>query len=263
MDKIILYVVVIVFSNTVGAISGMGGGVIIKPVLDALSHDPLVAINFYSSFAVFVMSIVSTIKNAKKNIKINWGEVLYLSIGSLFGGKLGDWLFMFLKNALNNDKIVNLIQIIIVVISLVLALVFSKNSGWHFSKRATTILFLLSGVFLGTLSTFLGIGGGPINVALLIFIFNFDAKRAAVYSIASIFFSQFMKLSSLTPIIHKLPIDLHLLPVIMIAAIVGGYVGSTISGKVSNRFVLNLYKVVVVFVIGLNIYNGLVILNIF
>jgi len=262
MDKIILYVLVIVFSNTVGAISGMGGGVIIKPVLDAVSHDPLVAINFYSSFAVFVMSIVSTIKNTKKNIDMNWGEVLYLSMGSLFGGKLGDWLFMFLKNMLNNDKMLNLVQIIVVVISLILALMFSKNSGWKFSKRTSTILFLLSGVFLGTLSTFLGIGGGPINVALLIFIFNFDAKKAAIYSIASIFFSQFMKLSSLVPVLHKLPIDLHLLPFIMVSAIVGGYLGSTISAKASNKFVLNLYKVVVVFVIGLNIYNGLIILNI-
>jgi len=262
MDKFILYALVIVFSNTVGAISGMGGGVIIKPVLDAVSHDPLVAINFYSSFAVFTMSIVSTLKNAKKNINLNWSEVLYLSMGSLFGGKLGDWLFMYLKSLLNNDKMVNLIQIIVVVISLILALLFSKKSGWVFSKRLKTILFLLSGVFLGTLSTFLGIGGGPINVALLIFIFNFDAKKAAVYSIASIFFSQFMKLSSLTPVLYKLPIDLHLLPIIMVAAIVGGYLGSTISSKVTNKFVLNLYKIVVIFVIGLNIYNGLVIINV-
>ncbi|MFC6177602.1 sulfite exporter TauE/SafE family protein [Companilactobacillus huachuanensis] len=262
MNKIILYVLVIVFSNTVGAISGMGGGVIIKPVLDALSHDPLVAINFYSSFAVFVMSIVSTIKNTKQNIDFNWGEVLYLSMGSLFGGKLGDWLFMLLQGVLNNDQRLNLIQIIVVVVSLVLALLFAKKSGWQFSKRMTTILFILSGVFLGTLSTFLGIGGGPINVALLIFLFNFDAKNAAIYSIASIFFSQFMKLSSLVPVLHKLPIDLHLLPFIMISAIVGGYLGSTISAKVSNKFVLGLYKVVVIFVIGLNVYNGLVILNI-
>lgn len=262
MAKIILYTLIIFFSNTIGAISGMGGGVIIKPVLDSLSNDPLVAINFYSSFAVFVMAIVSTLKNAKKEINIDWMEVLYLSIGSLFGGKLGDWLFMFLSQTLKNDKLVNLIQIIIVVMSLILALLYSKNSGWKFNLRTKNILFLLSGVFLGTLSTFLGIGGGPINVALLIFLFNFDAKRAAIYSIASILFSQLMKLLSLVPSLDKLPIDLHLLPFIMIAAILGGYVGSTISGHASNKLVLNLYRIVVVFVIVLNIYNGLVIVKI-
>ncbi|WP_162261205.1 sulfite exporter TauE/SafE family protein [Companilactobacillus kimchiensis] len=263
MGKIILYVLVIIFSNTIGAISGMGGGVIIKPVLDALSNEPLVAINFYSSLAVFVMSIVSTLKNARKEtIDINWIEILYLSIGSLFGGKLGDWLFMTLASVIKNDSKVNLIQIIIVVISLILALFYSKKSGLQFDSKKRAVLFLLSGVFLGTLSTFLGIGGGPINVALLIFLFNFDAKKSAVYSIASIFFSQFMKLASMTPKLSSLPLDLKLVPFIIVSAILGGYIGSTISGTVSNKFVLKLYRIVVIFVIGLNIYNGLVILNI-
>lgn len=262
MEKIIIYMVIIISSNTIGAISGMGGGVIIKPILDAFSTDPLVAINFYSSFAVFIMSIVSTLKNTKgNNVKISWTEILYLSGGSLFGGKLGDWLFMFLKAELKNDAAVNLIQIVIVILSLLLALIYSQNSGWVFSKQTKTSLFLLSGVFLGTLSTFLGIGGGPINVDLLIFVFNFDAKKAAIYSIASIFFSQFMKLVSLVPSIHKLPIDLHLLPFILISALIGGYLGSTISSRVSNKFVLWLYKLVVVFVIGLNVYNGVMIIG--
>lgn len=122
---------------------------------------------------------------------------------------------------------------------------------------------MISGVFLGALSTFLGIGGGPINVALLIYLFNFDAKKSAIYSIATIFFSQFMKLVSLVPMLSQLPIKINLLPFILISAIIGGYLGSVISSKVTNKTVLILYKVIVVFVIGLNIYNGLVILNIF
>lgn len=264
MEKIILYVFVIIFSNTVGAISGMGGGVIIKPVLDTLSNEPLLAINFYSSLAVFVMSIVSTVKNTrKKDVNVNWLEILYLSIGSMFGGKFGDWIFMYLNNLLKNDNTVNLIQIVIVVISLILALMYSRTSGLQFNTKKKTILFLFSGVFLGTLSTFLGIGGGPINVALLIFLFNFDAKKSAIYSIASIFFSQFIKLASVVPNIRLLPLDLRLIPFIIVSAIIGGYLGSSISTRVSNKFVLNLYRIVVIFVIGLNIYNGLVIINIF
>lgn len=42
------YFIIIVFANTVGAISGMGGGVIIKPLLDFMGKSPLSAINFYS-----------------------------------------------------------------------------------------------------------------------------------------------------------------------------------------------------------------------
>lgn len=260
MEKVILYMLIIFFSNTIGAISGMGGGVIIKPILDALSSDSLVAINFYSSFAVFIMSIVSTIKSTRKSVKVSWKETIYLSIGSLIGGKFGDLIFMYLKNKYQNEGMLNLIQIIIVVISLITALVFSKKSNFVFNKNIYSSLFVISGIFLGTLSTFLGIGGGPINVALLIFLFNFDVKKATAYSIVSIFFSQLMKLISSSSILKTSIVNLSILPWIAIAAILGGYIGSTISTKISDKSVLTLYKTIVVFVIGLNIFNGLTLL---
>ena len=45
--KVILYVVVILLANTIGAISGMGGGVIIKPALQIFNWDSVLTINFY------------------------------------------------------------------------------------------------------------------------------------------------------------------------------------------------------------------------
>ena len=58
--KVILYVVVILLANTIGAISGMGGGVIIKPALQIFNWDSVLTINFYSSVAVFTMAVSST-----------------------------------------------------------------------------------------------------------------------------------------------------------------------------------------------------------
>ena len=55
---------------------------------------------------------------------------------------------------------------------------------------------VLVGVFLGVCSSFLGIGGGPINVALIIYLFGYDTKSATVCSIVTILFSQISKLSS-------------------------------------------------------------------
>ena len=43
----VLYFLIIVVANAVGSVSGMGGGVIIKPVLDFVGHDSVVAISFY------------------------------------------------------------------------------------------------------------------------------------------------------------------------------------------------------------------------
>ncbi|KRM23665.1 sulfite exporter TauE/SafE family protein [Latilactobacillus graminis] len=257
MGKIVLYVMIILFSNTIGAISGMGGGVIIKPVLDLLSGDPLVAINFYSSFAVFIMSIVSTGKGLKRGVRIDWHEALFLSAGSIIGGKLGDGGFILLSKILQNDHSLNLIQIIIVVIALVLALLFSKSGGFHFNKQITYFLFVLSGLALGMLSTFLGIGGGPINVAVIIYLFGFEPKKAAFYSIISIFFSQLIKLLTNLSHVSDLGLNVSLLPGIAIAAIIGGYLGAVISCRLTNRTVLSIYRAVVVCVIGLNVYNGI------
>ncbi len=57
----LIYFVVIVLANTVGAISGMGGGVLIKPILDLIGVHSVAGISFYSTVAVFTMSIVSTV----------------------------------------------------------------------------------------------------------------------------------------------------------------------------------------------------------
>jgi len=73
-----IYFTVILLSNTIGAISGMGGGVIIKPVLDLINFHSLTSIAFYSSIAVFTMSIFSTYKQYKNGIQINWKNGLFL-----------------------------------------------------------------------------------------------------------------------------------------------------------------------------------------
>ncbi len=61
-SQLLIYPIVILIANTIGAISGMGGGVIIKPALQIFDLDSVLIINFYSSVAVFTMSITSTLK---------------------------------------------------------------------------------------------------------------------------------------------------------------------------------------------------------
>ncbi|ETY72981.1 hypothetical protein LFAB_14365 [Lactiplantibacillus fabifermentans T30PCM01] len=260
MGKIGLYFIIIFFANTIGAVSGMGGGVIIKPLLDAFSGDRLATIGFYSSLAVFVMAIVSTAKNMSKPATkklLDWTEVTCFAVGSLMGGSLGDFVFNAFRRWLLNEPLVNLIQIGVLVIILVISLIMSKPGKYEFGKIVRQLLFVVSGIFLGALSTFLGIGGGPINVALLIYVFSFSSKKAVLYSIVCIFFSQLMKLLVNLPFINGLGLSISIVVTIMIAAILGGYTGATITNKISDRQVLIFYKLVVIFVIGLNIFNGM------
>ncbi len=234
----------------------MGGGVIIKPALDAIGASTLLAINFYSSFAVFIMSLVSTYKQAKNGIQIQWGEALRLAVGSVIGGILGNWLLVALTRWLPNEHTVNLIQIVLLIITLVLALIFTRPLNLQFTPQLRLWLLFLSGIGLGAIATLLGIGGGPINVALLIAVFSFRPKTATTYSIITIFFSQLAKIASSVPMIHSIQISGIVLLFIGVAAVCGGYFGAVLSSKISSKRVLLLYRVTVLGVLVLNVVNG-------
>lgn len=251
-----IYFVVIILANTAGAISGMGGGVIIKPVLDTLGFHSLAAISFYSSVAVFTMAIVSTLKQFRNGLSLKISVALLVSVGSVVGGVLGNTVFEELLNFFSEEKYVQLIQICLTIMTLLFAYLYTtywanktlqlSNSGWY----------VLIGLFLGFISTLLGIGGGPINVALLMLCFGIPIKEATVYSIITIFFSQAAKLVTISQLTGFDRFDLSLLLYVISAAIIGGFVGATISGKVSSKRITQIYQVVIILVLLLNLWNG-------
>ena len=70
----LIYAFVILVATTLGAFVGLGGGVIIKPVLDFIGAEPRMQVDFLSAAAVFTMSVVSTGKSIKNKVfcPFNW-----------------------------------------------------------------------------------------------------------------------------------------------------------------------------------------------
>lgn len=248
------YFIIIVFANTVGAISGMGGGVIIKPLLDFMGKSPLSAINFYSSLAVFVMALVSTRRQVKNGVRLNARFAGLLSLGSVLGGFLGDLSFRVLSGWLPIER-VNVVQIVLTLVSLVLALIYTRPGHFSWPDRWLPGIYIFSGALLGWLATLMGIGGGPINVAFLIYFFDIAIKDATVYSIVIILFSQITKLGFSLPHFGQDHISWIILPVVVLAAIFGGTFGAQLSKRVADRAVLLIYRVVVSAVLVLNVVN--------
>ncbi|WP_430601851.1 hypothetical protein IGJ02_001965 [Enterococcus sp. DIV0724b] len=253
MGIYLIYFIIVLLSNTVGAISGMGGGVIIKPMLDAVGYHSLQQIVLYSSIAVFTMSISSTIKQVKSGTKINIKEIMYLSVGAIVGGYVGNnVLDSLLKH--NEDSHVLALQIFITIITLGLSLIYVNMKQFHFYCRKS-LSFLLAGLFLGTISALLGIGGGPINVALLTLCFGFSIKQATVYSIATIFFAQSTQLLTSFSKGDFYLLDIRFLAIILPAALLGGYLGGTFNKNLSEKSVSYLYSGTIIIVLLLNVYN--------
>jgi len=256
MEIGIIYAIIIIIASTVGAISGMSGGVIMRPAFDAINyyHHDVASISFYASAAVFIMAIVSTWKRFKKGMDIRMDLSIYVSIGSIVGGMLGniklEWLL-----SLFNDRTVNLIQIVLSVITLAFALFYSFGLLKSYKVKNMFVVFL-TGVILGLLASLLGIGGGPINVAAFMLLFGMSMKDAAGYSIITIFFAQTSRLITTSFTSGFEVFDLNILWWILPAAAIGGFIGALLGVLMSEKAVRLVFKLVLVGVISLNVYNG-------
>ena len=56
--QFVLYFLICLVATTVGAISGVGGGVVIKPVFDAMSGMDVSQISFLSGCTVLALSLI-------------------------------------------------------------------------------------------------------------------------------------------------------------------------------------------------------------
>ena len=76
----ILYFLIAIGATTVGSLTGMGGGVIIKPLMDVLHHFDVETIGVLSSITVFSMSIVSIGKQILAKTQIPFQIAITLSV---------------------------------------------------------------------------------------------------------------------------------------------------------------------------------------
>ena len=122
-------------------------------------------------------------------------------------------------------------------------------------KVKNPICIILVGLALGFIASFLGVGGGPINVAFLALFFSMTVKEAAVYSVGTIFFSQLSKLITLG-VTHEF--DIVTLIVAIICAVVGGLLGAKMNKKGNEKVIKTVFTTVVAAIAVVNFYNAVV-----
>lgn len=251
---IIVFVFVVLSASIVGSISGIGGGVIIKPVMDAIFDLTTTQISFLNGTTVLTMTAVSLIKG-RSELKIN-PQILMLSIGGAIGGILGKQLFRIIKENTANEFYLGFIQNIFMVLITLIVFIYVLNKAKITTKEFKSLFFSLAvGLFLGLISAFLGIGGGPINIMILSYLFSFDTKDAALMSLFIIFFSQIFSLVT-SFITRTIPsFDLSLLFIMMFCAVIGSLVGRKISQKMDDKAVDRLFLCLMILIISLSLFN--------
>ena len=125
---LILYGFVVFLATLLGSFVGLGGGVIIKPVLDVINAHSLTEISFFSSCAVFAMSITSTTRHIIKKTPIKPSIVLLVALGSVGGGLLGNYLFNYALSVSSTPNTVRGIQSAILAVFLVCVIIFVSGN---------------------------------------------------------------------------------------------------------------------------------------
>lgn len=258
---ILSYAIIVLIATTIGAIAGLGGGVIIKPLFDFLGYHDSQTIGVLAAFAVFTMSIISMYKHKDKLFELDFKIITFISLGSFMGGLTGETVLNLVCMMAKNDVLVTLIQSILlfVVLLVIILYTFLKTKIKTF-KINNGLLIFLTGIFLGTVSVFLGIGGGPLNIILLSFLFSLDIKKSVIYSICTVFFAQLSKLTQVYLQTQFRGYDLKLVIYICCFAIVGGYLGTRFHQKMSNIAIEKIYLLTLCFLLiitSINIANSL------
>lgn len=256
--EFLIIILVCFFSSVVGAICGIGGGVIIKPVLDATGVMAVTTVSFLSGCTVLSMSIVSLYKNLKAKHDFEFDKLFatVLALGGVVGGLTGKELYQSILNHLTDSSKVGAIQAFVLMLVTAGTLIYTiLKEKIHTKKVESKAVIFVIGVILGIMSSFLGIGGGPINLVVLFFFFSMTTKQAAMYSIYVIMFSQISSLVS-TVIKRNVPAFAPAVLLIMVACgILGGLVGSKINKKIDNKTVDKLFMGLMGLIICINIYN--------
>jgi uncharacterized membrane protein YfcA len=242
-------------SSVIGAISGIGGGIIIKPVMDLASPFGIETNNFLAGSTVFAMACVSLFKRRSEWVNCKntrWGTAL--ALGSAIGGIAGKKIFSSVLVSIGD--ITSLIQSLMIILLTISVLVYLARKENIKPREASNCLFsCLLGLVLGLLSSFLGIGGGPINIMVISYFFSTDIKTTGIYSLYTICLSQLssISLSLITGTISIIPIEI--LVIMITGGIMGGLFGARIVRSLGKEQVNFFFCIVLVLVIFVSSYN--------
>lgn len=254
--KILIFIICF-GASVAGALCGIGGGVIIKPLVDALGIMDVTTISFLSGCTVLSMSTYSVVKSklaGTGDLKTKPG--LPLAMGAALGGILGKWVFSLIQSVSENPNQVRTIQaacLLAVTTGTLLYTIYKEKITTHYIE-SITFCVIIGGV-LGIMSSFLGIGGGPINLVVFYFFFSMSTKAAAENSLYVIFFSQLAGLIQ-TLVVGKVPeFALEILILMVIGGIAGGIFGRSINKRIEEHTVDKLFIVLMIVIIMINIHN--------
>ena len=213
-------------AGILGSMIGLGGGIIVVPVLTFLGFPPTMAAS-NSLFAAFSNAVASTISYSRQK-RIEYSIGLKLGLLSIPGTVLGAYI--------STDDAPGIFKILFGLV-LISSIVYIFTKRKMESKQINTSKFIMllaigSSFFAGIISSFFGIGGGIIFVPLMVAAMGMGMKKAAPTSQFILLFASFSGLITHSILGHP---DFYQSLLLAIGAFAGGMFGARLSLEVKEK----------------------------
>ena len=224
-------------AGVLGSMIGLGGGIIIVPVLTFFGFSPTLAAS-NSLFAAFTNAVASTISYSRQK-RVEFSLGIKLGLLTIPGTVLGAYV--------SSDVTPEIFKILfgfVLIASAVYIFLRKKieSKEKNFSKQMM-VFAIGASFFAGIISAFFGIGGGIIFVPLMVVGMGMAMKKAAPTSQLILLFASLSGVIVHTVLGHS---DFLQAGLLGIGSFVGGLVGARLSVDINEKYLRILVSVVII-----------------
>ena len=220
----IILVLVGILVGTLSGFFGIGGGMILIPILLLLGIDIKTAIGISIVQMVF-SSLYGSYLNHKKGSLI-LGEGVWVGIGGFIGGAIGAYVSHLLPERVLQSLFLGLLFFALY------RLFSAKVSDSGEVKTLSSIVLFVVGLIIGIFAISLGVGGSILLTPILAGFLHYPIKKAVS---AGLFFVAFSSVAGLITKLSTGTIDLGKGIYVAVASLLGVYIGIWLKEHVHDR----------------------------
>ena len=236
----IILVLVGVLVGTLAGFFGIGGGMILIPILMFLGIDIKTAIGI-SIVQMAFASVYGSYLNHKRGSLII-GEGIWVGVGGFFGGFIGAYVSNLIPSTV-------LEYLFLSLLTFALLRMFSAKEHTGTVKSLNSIVLFSVGFLIGIFAISLGIGGSILLTPILAGFLHYPIKKAVS---AGLFFVVFSSIAGLISHSSAGTIDLEKGIYVAVASLLGVYIGIWLKDQVSaskhKTYLLIMYVVAMLLV---------------
>ncbi len=236
-------------AGMLGSMIGLGGGIIVVPVLTFLGFSPTAAAS-NSLFAALGNAVASTVSYSKQK-RVEFSLGIKLGLLSVPGSVLG---------ALISSDVTP------VIFKMLFGLVLVASAAYIFLRRKLeskekklsiqVVIFAVgASFFAGIISSFFGIGGGIVFVPLMVAGMGMAMKRAAPTSQLILLFASLSGVITHSFLGHP---DFTQAGFLAAGSFAGGLVGARLSIEITERYLQILVSVVILIAAGKLFFDSVI-----